>query len=117
MNAAAKQSLLGREMMPKRQKSREAIQTRQALASDALNCGILSRTVVGVALLLATTSSNAVEITEGSYEGRAQFVVKTESATYFFDPAGGGFSRMIDASSASPTRIFPSSAACSSSCC
>ena len=71
-----------------------------------------------IALLTASSAGFAVEITEGSHEGRAQFVVKTESATYYFDRAGGGFSRLIDragrdwiAFSKEPLKQFPESAA------
>jgi hypothetical protein len=44
-------------------------------------------------LLLADA---VVRITEAEHEGRAQFEVRTETATYFYDRAGGGFSRLID---------------------
>jgi|GEM_PF-2541097 len=46
--------------------------------------------------LLKPMALSAVEISEGSYEDRTQFIVQTESATYYFDRAGGGFSRLID---------------------
>jgi hypothetical protein len=59
-----------------------------------------------------------VAITEADYEGRAQFVIHTESATWFYDRAGGGISRLIDRSgrdwvafSKSPLSEFPASAA------
>lgn len=37
-----------------------------------------------------------VEIEEDEYEGRAQFVIRTENITWYYDRAGGGFSRLID---------------------
>ena len=62
--------------------------------------------------------TSAIEITEGSFEDRAQFIVKTESATYYYDRAGGGFSKLIDlegrdwiAFSKDPLKKFPESAA------
>lgn len=61
---------------------------------------------------------SAVEITEGRFEGRPQFIIKTEAATWFYDRAGGGFSRLIDrdgrdwiAFSKSPLAEYPASAA------
>jgi hypothetical protein len=61
---------------------------------------------------------SAVEITEGTFEDRPQFIIKTESATWFYDRAGGGFSRLIDrdgrdwiAFSKTPLNSFPASAA------
>lgn len=61
---------------------------------------------------------SAVEITETTYEGREQFLVRTETATWFFDRAGGGFSRLIDRDgqdwihfSKDPLKQFPQSAA------
>ena len=45
---------------------------------------------------LCATSGWAVDISEGKYEGRAQFIVKTEGATWYYDRYGGGFSRLID---------------------
>lgn len=60
----------------------------------------------------------ALEMTEGTHEGRPQFIVRTESATWYFDRAGGGFSRLIDrdgndwiAFSKTPLKQFPGSAA------
>ena len=38
----------------------------------------------------------AVEIEELNYEGRAHFLIRTESCVWYFDRAGGGFSRLID---------------------
>jgi hypothetical protein len=62
--------------------------------------------------------AQAVQITEGEHEGRAQFIVTTDSARWFYDRAGGGFSRLIDSSgrdwiafSKTPLNKFPASAA------
>ena len=38
----------------------------------------------------------AVDISEGEYESRAQFIVQTKNATWYYDRKGGGFSRLID---------------------
>ena len=77
----------------------------------------LKRLVLAVALA-GPFAVSAVEISEGSHEGSAQFVVKTESAKYYFDRAGGGFSRLIDHDgrdwinfSNDPLKTFPDSAA------
>lgn len=72
-----------------------------------------------VSLLLALTVPTwAVRITEGEHEGRAQFIVTTDTATWFYDKAGGGVSRLIDrngrdwvAFSKTPLNQFPESAA------
>ena len=41
-------------------------------------------------------TNKSVSISEGSYEGRAHFIVHTTQSTYYCDKAGGGFSRIID---------------------
>jgi hypothetical protein len=68
-------------------------------------------------ILALALPAQAVQITEGEHEGRAQFIVQTESATWFYDRAGGGFSRLIDRSgrdwiafSKTPLNEFPASA-------
>jgi hypothetical protein len=74
--------------------------------------------ILGIALLAASAwAAPAVNITEGEYEGRPQFIVRTESATWYYDRAGGGISRLIDRSgrdwvafSKSPLSEFPRSA-------
>jgi hypothetical protein len=75
--------------------------------------------ILGITLLAATAwAGSAVKIIEGEYEGRPQFIVRTESATWYYDRAGGGISRLIDRSgrdwvgfSKSPLSEFPRSAA------
>jgi hypothetical protein len=69
-------------------------------------------------LLLLTPFTLGIEITEGSFEGRAQFIIKTENATWYYDRKGGGFSRLLDregrdwiAFSKEPLSEFPASAA------
>ncbi len=59
-----------------------------------------------------------ITIQEQDYEGRAQFVIRTDRATYFYDKAGGGFSRLKDrqgndwvAFHKDPLSKFPQSAA------
>jgi hypothetical protein len=52
--------------------------------------------VYSVVLALGPLIASAVEIRDGDYEGRAQFVVKTASAEYWLDKNAGGFSRLID---------------------
>lgn len=71
--------------------------------------------LVGMA---STLAGLAVEITETNYQGRPQFLVRTEQATYYFDRAGGGFSRLIDRDgrdwinfSKNPLKKYPDSAA------
>ena len=61
---------------------------------------------------------HAVEISESTFEGRAQFLIRTEHAVWYFDRAGGGFSRLIDADgrdwisfSKTPLKQYPDSAA------
>jgi hypothetical protein len=73
---------------------------------------------VGAVWFFCCSLAHAIEITEGTHEGRAQFVVRTEAGTWFYDRAGGGFSRLIDRSgrdwiafSKSPLSQFPQSAA------
>ncbi len=75
---------------------------------------------IATALLSVLVASPlpAVEISETSYEGRAQFQIRTETALWFFDRAGGGFSRLIDADgrdwinfSKNPLKQYPESAA------
>lgn len=68
--------------------------------------------------LAFSVAAAPVEIVDGSYEDRPQFVVKTATATYYFDRAGGGFSRLIDrdgndwiAFSKDPLNRYPGSAA------
>jgi len=63
-------------------------------------------------------SARAVRITEGEHEGRAQFIIATDTAMWFYDRAGGGVSRLIDRSgrdwvafSKTPLNEFPQSAA------
>lgn len=70
------------------------------------------------ALLLSGALAQAVEIREGSFDGRAQLMIKTEAATWCYDSAGGGFSRLIDRDgrdwigfSKRPLDEFPASAA------
>jgi hypothetical protein len=72
------------------------------------------------AFLLAFTAAplSAIEITETTYEGRAQFQIKTANATWSLDKKGGGFSRLIDAEGRDwvnfkkePLSQFPESAA------
>lgn len=41
--------------------------------------------------------AKAIHITEGTYEDRPHFVIRTPVMTYYYDKAGGGFSRIIDA--------------------
>jgi hypothetical protein len=72
--------------------------------------------MLGVTILVG--AAHAVQITEGSFEGRPQFIVTTDSATWSYDRAGGGFSRLIDprgrdwiAFSNTPLNEFPASAA------
>ncbi len=67
-----------------------------------------------------TFPSLAVSITEGSYEGAEQFIIKTKIATYYLDKEGGGLSRMIDregndwiAFHRDPWEVYPQSAASS----
>lgn len=62
--------------------------------------------------------SNAAEILEQDYEGRPQFVIKTQQCTWHYDRAGGGFSRCIDTDGndwirfrKTPLSKFPESAA------
>ena len=80
-----------------------------------------NRTRAGILILLASlfpTLLQAVEISETTYEGRAQFLIRTESATWYFDRAGGGFSRLIDQDgqdwihfSKNPLKQYPAAAA------
>lgn len=85
-------------------------------------CMFPSCTLLGWAMLLCSSclgsSLNASEISEQDYEGRPQFVIKTQHCTWYFDRAGGGFSRCIDHDgndwiqfSQSPLSKFPQSAA------
>lgn len=69
-------------------------------------------------VLVPFSSAKALEITEAQYEGRPQFVIQTDSATWFYDRAGGGFSRLLDregrdwiAFHKEPLEKFPASAA------
>lgn len=62
--------------------------------------------------------SHGVEITSTTYEGRAQFQIRTQHATWLYDRAGGGFSRLIDRDgrdwigfSKNPLKTYPDSAA------
>ena len=64
------------------------------------------------------TFLQAIEISETTYEGRAQFLIRTDSATWYFDRAGGGFSRLIDRDGhdwihfrKNPLKQYPASAA------
>lgn len=52
--------------------------------------------VYSVVLALCPLIASAVEIRDGDYEGRAQFVVKTAAAEYWLDKNAGGFSRLLD---------------------
>ena len=52
--------------------------------------------VLSAVLALCPLIASAVEIRDGDYEGRAQFVVKTAAAEYWLDKNAGGFSRLID---------------------
>jgi hypothetical protein len=68
--------------------------------------------------LLGFPSLKAVQIIEDVFEGRPQFVVQTENATWWYDRKGGGFSRLLDregrdwiAFSREPLNEFPASAA------
>ncbi|MBT5708518.1 hypothetical protein OAH36_02775 [Verrucomicrobia bacterium] len=80
-----------------------------------------NHTRLGFLILLASlfsTQIQAVEISETTYEGRAQFLIRTESATWYLDRAGGGFSRLIDQDGQdwihfrkNPLKQFPASAA------
>jgi len=63
-------------------------------------------------------ASGGIQIVEGRHEGRRQFVIRTDAATWYYDRAGGGFSRLIDrggrdwiAFSKSPLKQYPESAA------
>lgn len=57
-------------------------------------------------------------IADADHEGRAQFKITTERATYYFDKAGGGFSRLLDregrdwiAFKKDPLNVVPASSA------
>lgn len=59
-----------------------------------------------------------MEIQPGEYEGRRQFVVRTEAATYWYDQAAGGIARLVDRDGndwigfrKDPLQQFPASAA------
>ncbi|MEM9673466.1 MAG: hypothetical protein AAF992_12780 [Bacteroidota bacterium] len=52
--------------------------------------------LLGLFTIIVFSSCSSVQIEEGSYEGRAQLVVRTSKATYWYDRAGGGLSRLID---------------------
>lgn len=75
--------------------------------------------VIGVQVsFLALVVCADVRIAEAEYEGRSQFCITTESATYFYDRSGGGFSRLLDrdgrdwiAFHKDPLQEFPASAA------
>ncbi len=41
-------------------------------------------------------NTDALKISETSYEGRPHFLIETKEITYYYDIAGGGFSRIID---------------------
>lgn len=76
-----------------------------------------SVSLCGLLLTLAPCFAE-VRIETGQYEGRNQFVIHTNSATYFYDRAGGGFSRLIDRDGndwidfhKQPLKKFPQSAA------
>jgi hypothetical protein len=45
---------------------------------------------------LVSAPARGVTITDADHEGRAQFKIETEQATYYYDRAGGGLSRLID---------------------
>jgi hypothetical protein len=51
---------------------------------------------MGILLALLHSTVSATVITESTYEGRAQFVVKTASAEYWLDKTSGGLSRLLD---------------------
>jgi len=79
----------------------------------AMSC-LFAGVLVGCLTQLASAD---VRISEAEYEGRPQFRVETESATYFYDRAGGGFSRLLDrdgrdwiAFHKDPLHEFPASA-------
>ena len=69
-------------------------------------------------MLILTPTGHGVEITSTTYEGRPQFRIRTQLATWFYDRAGGGFSRLIDRDgrdwisfSKTPLKTYPDSAA------
>ncbi|MCR9294721.1 MAG: hypothetical protein NXI32_18540, partial [bacterium] len=79
-------------------------------------CTALSALVL--ATLLFGSAFADVTISETTYEGRPQFVVRTPTATYYLDRAAGGFSRLLDregndwiAFHRNPLKEFPESAA------
>jgi hypothetical protein len=70
---------------------------RKASLTTRCGCrGLCAGLRLSVAVLATHGFVVAVTITEAEYEGRAQFKVVTESATYYYDKAGGGFSRLMD---------------------
>jgi hypothetical protein len=80
--------------------------------------GIISGLILFLAGQLSCGTGRFPVIEEGEYEGRPQFIVQTENATWYFDRQGGGFSRLIDsdgndwiAFSKNPLNSFPESAA------
>jgi hypothetical protein len=84
--------------------------------------GVMAQRIVGIVLLALALSvapaGVAVSISEGTYEDRPQFIVRTGTATWWYDKAGGGFSRLLDRDgrdwigfSRHPLNKFPDSAA------
>ena len=78
----------------------------------------LGSKVLGLGVILTSLPTAAVEISEVEYEGRPQFLIRTESATWYYDRAGGGFSGLLDqagrdwiAFHREPLAQFPASAA------
>jgi hypothetical protein len=88
------------------------------LERDALSRTLKATLALLTAWLALASPAQAIRITEGEHEGRPQFIVHTDSATWFYDRGGGGFSRLIDRSgrdwiafSKAPLNQFPQSAA------
>ncbi|MEM8897333.1 MAG: hypothetical protein AAGC85_04480 [Bacteroidota bacterium] len=67
-----------------------------------LKRGIIPILMLSLILLLFQSQtfqlshSPYVHITEGTYEGRDHFIIRTSEATFFYDKAGGGMSRLFD---------------------
>lgn len=73
--------------------------------------------IAGISLPIGV-QAQSIHITEGRYEGAAQFIITTPAATYYYDRAGGGLSRLIDregndwiAFKRAPWNEYPASAA------